>query len=132
MSNPRDHLQRWQAAGLLDATTATAIAAYEDAAARTGESPQPIRVGLQEAFIYLGLGIAGAGAALLLGVSWEDLGHAGRLLALLIPALVATGVGAALLPMARPDLRRGGSVAWLVASGLFAGAAGMEIGRAHV
>lgn len=119
MADWQDDLRRWREAGIVDEATADRIHAFE--AKRTVERPD--RPSITEALLYVGFVAIGVGAFLLGALLWEDLTTEARVVSTLGPGLVAVLLGALLLPADSAPLRRGASVAWLLAVPLLAGAA---------
>ncbi|OAI42481.1 hypothetical protein AYO38_03105 [bacterium SCGC AG-212-C10] len=115
VSTTQEHLDRWQQAGLLDGATAERIAAFERGAATTPEEPRGSQPGALEAMLYLGAAVITVGAVLLAGDNWGNLDSWARVALLASPALFLLLVGALLVRSPRPELRRGGQVAWLAA-----------------
>ncbi|MBI5946717.1 MAG: DUF2157 domain-containing protein [Chloroflexi bacterium] len=121
MASIEQHLKRWAGAGVIDAATASAIREFEE------NQPAPRRQGpgLMEVLVYLGVAVAGVGIAILLGNNWEDLQEWARVAVIGVPAVLAIAAGQALRANGRPELERGGQLAWLAAQGLLAGTAGV-------
>lgn len=115
MSDVTEHLDRWRAAGLIDAEAAERIATFE----RGQPAPAPDSApSVVEGIVYLGLAAIGVGMVVLATVNWEDLGGAARIAVVAGPAALTLLLGWLLLHSPRPELVRGGSVAWLLAAAL--------------
>lgn len=121
MSIVGDHLSEWQAAGLLDAESCARIAQYEQAK-KPARSAQPVLI---ELFAYLGLIIVGAGVVVLVAVNWDRLGGVARIATLALPGIALLPLGRLLSTSREQGLRRGGSIAWLLALTLVTGAVGV-------
>ncbi len=123
MSDAADHLRRWRAAGLLDEDTADGIAAFER------DRPPPAAVSsapsVVEGIVYLGLAAIGVGMVVLAAVNWEHLGTAGRIAIAGGSAALTLVLGRILLQSARPQLVRGGAMAWLLTVALVTLAVGI-------
>jgi len=117
MADWDDDLRRWREAGIVDEDTAARIRAFE-ARRDVARADRPT---VAEALLYVGLIAIGVGAFVLGALLWEDLSTAARVIATAGPGLVAVLLGAMMLPMASPPMRRGGSVAWFIAVPLLAG-----------
>ncbi|MCK9518292.1 MAG: DUF2157 domain-containing protein [Dehalococcoidia bacterium] len=120
MSAPEEHLRRWQAAGLLDEATAARLREFESARHERTADERP---GILEAVVYLGVAIAAVGVAILVGSAWGDLQDWARIAVVGVPAVLALLAGQALRSIGRPDMVRGGHVAWLLAEALLSGTA---------
>jgi len=120
MGSTEQHLERWQAEGLLDAATAQRIRDFEAPRERERAGERP---GIMEALIYLGLAVVSVGVIVLLTSNWDVLETWARITVMVVPAALATLVGQVMRTSDQPEIRRGGWVAWLVAVALFAGAA---------
>ena len=121
MSIVGDQLSEWQAAGLLDAESCARIAQYEQAK-KPARSAQPVLI---ELFAYLGLIIVGAGVVVLVAVNWDRLGGVARIATLALPGIALLPLGRLLSTSREQGLRRGGSIAWLLALTLVTGAVGV-------
>lgn len=126
MSAAREHLRRWLNAGLIDASAAERIQAFEaqEAQATSGERPTAV-----EALVYLGLAVGAVGTIVLVVANWERLAAWAHVATPALPGALALAAGQALRSAAAPELRRGGQVAWAVAvalAGLTVVAIGIE------
>lgn len=116
MGSVQDHLERWLSAGVLDASTAERVRAYEASrAAPAGDRPTIV-----EALIYLGLAIGAVGVIVLVAANWERLAPWAHIAAPATPAALALAAGQALRSSTAPGLRRGGAVLWAGAVALTA------------
>lgn len=115
MSTPEEHFQRWLAARVVDQETVDRLRAFE---ASRHEAAAEERPGILEAVVYLGVAIAAVGVAILIGSAWDDLEEWARIAVVGVPAVLALLAGQALRSINRPDMVRGGQVAWLVAGAL--------------
>ena len=111
-----DDLLRWQDAGLLDRRQASAIAAFEAVRA----APKEDRPGIVEAVVYLALAIIGVGVFVLVAASWHAIGSWGRVALPALASAATLSAGTAMLRSGQAGLRRGGSIAWLLAVGAIA------------
>lgn len=133
MGDAREHLRRWREAGLLDQETSERIAAFEEGrttapAERSGGE----RLSFTEVLVYLGIAIIGAGVVVLSATNWGHLASWARICVPGIPAVAGTWAGAYMRRLEQPGLRRGGLVAWAVASGLIAGTVAVGLHEAGV
>ena len=111
----RDQLAAWQAAGVLDATTAARIEAFEAARPAAARLSGGISVG--EVIAYIGSVVLLVGVGFLYGTQYAALGSAGRLI--LIGLVVAAGLAAGELVRragASGAARRARSAGWAVAT----------------
>lgn len=121
------YLERWQAAGIVDAATADRIREYEAEASCDAGGPGPglERPGLVEGLVYVGFLIVAVGVMVLVGTNWDALGAAGRIIVTGLPGAAALGAGVWLRRSDVASLRRGAGVAWLVGGGLIVLCAGV-------
>lgn len=113
-TRPSDaYLSRWQEAGLLDAETAARIRAFEEESPRGRDRP-----GVVEAGVYLGLAVIAVGVFVLISTNWEHLRPWARISVSAVPAFLALVVGQVMRVSATAGMRRGGTVAWLLALAL--------------
>lgn len=121
MSDPAEHIREWQRAGLIDDGTAARLLAH------SGSRPQPPkpapgdRPGVIEVLLYLGLVVAAAGVFFLIVQQWDEIASWGRVALVGVPAILMLAAGTGLRFATEPGLRRGGHVAWLLATALVAG-----------
>ena len=119
MADVDELVDRWRDAGIIDDDTAERIRAYEETNdTRGGES----RPGIFEALIYIGLAVIGVGAFVLVALVWDDMATWARVAITLVPGLGALGLGYLLQTTPEPGMKRGGSLAWVLATGLLTGA----------
>jgi hypothetical protein len=113
-----DDLERWVVAGLITATQAQAIIAFERTAADSDPAGGERRVALlAEALGYVGMVLALAGAAAGLAQGWEDLPVWARLaIPAAVTALLLLG-GVFLRHQEEPAFRRLMSVLWVLSVG---------------
>jgi uncharacterized membrane protein len=119
-SATREDVERWVAAGLIDAATAERILAFEAEreAERQARSERP---GVAELLVYLAAAITAAGTTVLAATNWEHLASGPRIA---IPAVASAGVFAAGHFLRRSEnaaMIRGASLLWLLAGALFVG-----------
>jgi hypothetical protein len=115
MQDLRDQLAAWQAAGILDATTAARIEAFEAMRPAAPRASGGISVG--EVIAYIGSVVLLVGVGFLYGTQYAALGSAGRLI--LIGLVVAAGLAAGELVRragAGGAARRARSAGWAVAT----------------
>jgi hypothetical protein len=123
VGDPREHIEAWRRAGLIDEPLAARLLEHERgrlasaSAAPAGED----RPGIIEALLYLGLTIAGAGVFFLIAQQWDELRSWSRLMLIAVPAVLSFVAGTAMLTSSEPGVRRGGNVAWLLTVALIAG-----------
>jgi uncharacterized membrane protein len=121
MGDPEHHLTRWRDAGLLDDDAVARIRAFEDGSP-DGASDRP---GLQEALVYVGIAVVGVGVVVLAATRWDHLSGTARLGLTGLSAVLALACGFVLRARWEPGLRRGGSLAYLVAQAAVTLAAGL-------
>jgi hypothetical protein len=115
MQDLKDQLATWQVAGLLDATTAARIEAFEATQPAAPKVSGGISVG--EVIAYVGSVVLLVGVGFLYGTQYAALGSAGRLI--LIGVVVAAGLAAGELvrrALASGAARRARSAGWAVAT----------------
>ena len=120
MQDLKEQLAAWQAAGILDATTAARIEAFEATRPAPPKASGGISVG--EVIAYIGSVVLLVGVGFLYGTQYAALGSAGRLI--LIGLVAAAGLAAGELVRragASGAARRARSAGWAVAT-LAAGA----------
>lgn len=113
-----EQLRRWRSAGLIDEPTANRIAEFERSST---PEPSASRPGILEAFLYLGVAIAGVGTFVLLGDNWEQLRPWARILALAAPLALTLLAGLVMRASSEPGVVRAGHVAWMLSVALLAG-----------
>jgi Predicted membrane protein (DUF2157) len=113
MGKSEEHLDRWNAAGLIDDATAERVRAFERDRPAPGGRPTII-----EAVVYLGLAVIGVGVTVLTGSEWENMDTWARVAVPAFGAAVALGAGQLFAAQGSPALRRGASFAWLLAVAL--------------
>lgn len=118
-----DRIDKWEAESLITAEQATAL---RHRVAREVESTALQRVVATEILVYLGSLIVALALAFLAILNWDELGSAGRILVVLLPALAMFALGWPLRSAADPRLRRGAQALWLGA-GLISGVVFMVI-----
>src|SRR5438309_9359909 len=112
----KGQLTTWEAAGVIDAATASRIEAFE--AARPPAAQASNRITVSEVIAYIGTVVLLVGVAFLYGTEYANLGSAGRLILLAIVA--AAGFAAAELELrarAGGAAPRATAAGWSVAAG---------------
>jgi hypothetical protein len=120
MSDAAEHIRRWQQAGLLEEGQAERLLAFERER-REPLAPAPERPGVLEALLYLGFAVAGAGVFFFVVQQWPDLEAWARVVVVGVPAALALAAGGGMSLSGEPGIRRGGNVAWLLATALTGG-----------
>ncbi len=113
-----EQLQRWQAAGLMDAALAKRIAEYERSLGGEEAAPRGPQITPTEVIAYAGAVVVLVGIGFLIGTQYAELGGLGR--SLVIGLVGAAGLGAGLfmdVRSDRPAARRARAASFLVASG---------------
>lgn len=114
MADVDELLDRWRQAGVIDSDTAARIREYE----ASGAGTRAVRPGVSEALIYIGLAVVGVGALLLGALVWPTLDAWARVAVTGLPGLAALGLGFFLRDAEDAGMRRGGSLAWVLAVAL--------------
>jgi hypothetical protein len=122
VADPAEHIREWQRAGLIDDETAARLLAYRRPVAGGQPVAEADRPGVIEILLYVGLVVAAAGVFFLVVQQWDELASWGRVALVAVPALLMLGAGAGMRLSSEPGVRRGGHVAWLLATALTAGA----------
>lgn len=117
MADVDELLDRWRQAGVIDSDTAARIREYESNHAGT----PAVRPGVSEALIYIGLAVVGVGALLLGALVWPTLDAWARVAVTGLPGMAALGLGFFLRDAEDAGMRRGGSLAWVLATALLSG-----------
>lgn len=118
----REHLERWREAGLIDEATAGRVLEFEAGRRQATAVKDEDRPGVLEALAYLGVAVAAVGAVALAAERWDELRSWARTAAVAVPALLALLAGIAMQQVPEAGIKRGGQVAWLAATALFAAA----------
>ncbi len=132
MSVSEEEISRWQAAGVIDEATGARIREFERARGAEAQLRASNRPGVLEALLYLGVGIAALGAAVLTGQQWDDLETWARLGALAVPAVLALLAGLAMQATGEPGFVRAAHLAWVASVALVAGTAGVAANSADM
>jgi len=109
-----DRLAAWQAAGIIDAPTASRIEAFE---AQRPVADRPPGISVSEVIAYIGTVVLLVGVGFLYGTQYQNLGSAGRLT--VIGLVVAAGLAAGELVRrigATGAARRARAAGWTVAA----------------
>jgi hypothetical protein len=120
-----DYLERWRAAGLIDAAQVERILAFEqerEAVARRADVDRP---SVLEALLYLGIAVAVVGVYALVAQNWDELRTWARIGILAVPGVLLLLAGAAMRVADQPPIVRASGVAWLAAVALIGGAVGV-------
>lgn len=126
MGTDADLLRRideWEAESLI---TAEQAATLQQRVGREAEGAPSQQVVATEILVYLGSVIVALALAFLAILNWDELGSAGRILVVLLPAVVMFALGWLLRSAADPRRRRGAQALWLGAC-LITGVAFMVI-----
>ena len=111
----KDRLTEWQAAGVIDAATATRIETFE--AARPQPTPAAGRITVSEVIAYIGAVVLLVGIGFLYGTQYENLGSGGRLVILALVVIAGFAAGALVQRMgATGAARRARAAGWSVAA----------------
>lgn len=106
-----DKVEEWKREGMITASEAAAIVAYEQLSATHRVSPREIFVYMGGFFILLAVGFG-------MQVMWEDLGSLIRVLIIGLPTALVWGAGDLLRRRDDAALLRGAKAAWMVATWL--------------
>lgn len=124
MPSARDHVQRWQDAGLLDGDQARRILEFEAASARPAPADRP---GVAEVLVYLGIAMVAVGLVVLVAAQWQDLEPWGRVATPGVLGVLALAAGFGTWRSPEPGLRRAAHMAWLAAVALLTVTAGVVL-----
>ena len=120
-------IEEWQREGLILAEQAEALGRREPEEAAT---PPARRVRADEILVYLGSLVVFLAMAFLVGLNWQALGSAGRILSVVVPTFAMLALGWWLRGAGSARLRRGAQALWLggcLLSGLAFGATFYEL-----
>jgi hypothetical protein len=115
-----DHLHLWVDASLISPDEADAIETFEHVT-QPEAVPTPRRIPLvTEALAYVGIALAAAAGAVLLGDRWDEFTPAARAISIGASAAVVFLAGLSLLRSQDEAIARLASILWLIATGLLA------------
>jgi hypothetical protein len=107
-----NHIDIWVSEGLITPDLGEQIKQWE----RVHQVDTSRKVGVNEIFLYLGSLAIFLAIAFLIIYNWEAIGSVGRVLSVILPALVMWGLGWGLRNSESPRLKRGAQALWLSAS----------------
>lgn len=102
-------IEEWVSEGLITPEQGEALKQRENARASVRQG----RVQTGEILVYLGSLVVFLALAFLVGLNWEVLGSAGKILSVLVPTIAMLGLGWGLRGSEDPRLRRGAQALWL-------------------
>ncbi len=129
MSNAREHVEQWRAAGVIDETAAGRILAFEAGQRRELAAERP---SFTEVLIYLGVAIIAVGVVILSATNWQHMESWARVAVPGVPAAAAIVAGWFMRRQEHPGVRRGGLAVWAAATGLVAGTSAVALNEAGV
>lgn len=119
-------LERWRAAGLIDAGQVERILAFEAAGSVEAEAgggrADAERPSILEALLYLGVAVAVVGVFTLIAQNWEELRPWARVAVLAVPGALLLAAGQAMRASGQPAIERAGGMAWLASVAVLTGA----------